>query len=227
MSRIGDMIKEERVKQRISPKQLGKKCGVSESFIIEVESGRKIINEKMIEQLSKALGKNLDEKIMEEPKEEVLEEKKITKRMEPIPQKREEVTPLGQWEDALSNIIKNIPIYDIERRNLKGHRSFPIIDRKVEGFNPDKLIYIEILDDAMRGFHISKGDRVLVYLNHELENHSFVLAEYDGKTHLRRAKRVDGNKIELTAFGDEMKTIKKDLKDIKIIGRGIRVEITL
>ena len=43
MSRLGDLIRTERVRQKLTPKQVAKKCGVSESFIISVENGTRII----------------------------------------------------------------------------------------------------------------------------------------------------------------------------------------
>ena len=42
MSRVGDKIKQVRESKAISQKQLGKKIGVSESFINEVEMGKKL-----------------------------------------------------------------------------------------------------------------------------------------------------------------------------------------
>ena len=43
MSRLGDLIRTERIRQKMTPKQVAKKCGVSESFILAVEAGTRII----------------------------------------------------------------------------------------------------------------------------------------------------------------------------------------
>ena len=56
MSRVGDRIKQVRESKGISQKQLGKKIGVAESFINEVEMGKKVLNEKFLEKISKVLG---------------------------------------------------------------------------------------------------------------------------------------------------------------------------
>ncbi|MEL7598249.1 MAG: helix-turn-helix transcriptional regulator, partial [Clostridiaceae bacterium] len=45
MSRIGDKIKEVRLSSKLTEKQLAKKLGVAESFIKDVELGRKVANE--------------------------------------------------------------------------------------------------------------------------------------------------------------------------------------
>ena len=39
MSRLGDTIRNERLRLGLNPKALAKKCGVSEKFLLEVESG--------------------------------------------------------------------------------------------------------------------------------------------------------------------------------------------
>jgi transcriptional regulator with XRE-family HTH domain len=225
MSRVGEKLKEERLKKGMTPKQLGKKCGVTESFIVDIETGKKIVNEKLLSQISKALGVNLEEDMVPEVhmEEAKTNQSKPMKVAEVVPQRRVEVVPLDQWEDALSNIIKKVPIYDMAMEKIKGYKNFPIIERKVEGFHPDKLIYIEISDDTMGQYRIRKGDRVLVYLNHEFVNGAFQLVEYEGKGRLRKLKKVEGNKIQL--FEGEGQGVIKEMKDIKVIGRVIRVEI--
>ena len=230
MSRVGQMIKEARMKKGMSPKQLGNKCGVSESFILEVERGTKIINEKLIAQISKVLGANLEENVvLEVPREEEKPKEVIKKKPQSIVDRvsvnRTDVEPLDQWSEALSNIIKKVPIYDIGLSNVKGYKDFPIIDKKVEGFNPDKLVYVELSDDNMSKYRMKKGDRCLIYLNHEFMNNTFQLVEYDNKKYLRKVKKQEGNKIQLIEGTKDDNFIIKDMKEIKIIGRLIRVEI--
>ncbi|AOY77986.1 helix-turn-helix domain-containing protein [Clostridium formicaceticum] len=228
MSRVGDRIKEERVKKGITPKQLGKKCGVTESFILDIESGRKIINEKLLSQISKVLGSNLEESMVLEVSFDDKKETTEKKSQKLIPSssiKRPEVEPLAQWEDALSNIIKKIPIYDMQMTAIKDYKSFPIIDKKVEGFHPDKLIYIEISDDLLTQYRIKKGDRCLIYLNQEFTNGAFHLIEYDDKKRLRKLKKAEGNNKIQFVEGLDGKALIKDRKEIKVLGKLVRVEI--
>ncbi|AKL94768.1 transcriptional regulator XRE family [Clostridium aceticum] len=230
MSRVGDRIREERTKKGVSPKQLGKKCGVTESFILDIESGRKIVNEKLLSQISKALGSNLEESMVLEASTEDKKEKDVIgnkpqKLMPSTPVKRKEVEPLAQWEEALSNIIKKVPIYDMQMTAIKDYKSFPIIDKKVEGFHPDKLIYIELSDDLLTQYRMKKGDRCLIYLNQEFINGAFQLIEYDDKRYLRKLKKTEGNKVQLIEGTGDGKALVKNIKDIKILGRLIRVEI--
>ena len=53
MSRVGDKIKEARIKNGLSQKALAKKLGVAEKFINEVELGRKIAQESFIDKATK------------------------------------------------------------------------------------------------------------------------------------------------------------------------------
>ena len=47
MNRVAQKIKDARLKSGMSEKQLAKKCGLSVSYILQIETGKKIINEKM------------------------------------------------------------------------------------------------------------------------------------------------------------------------------------
>ncbi|SET17224.1 Helix-turn-helix domain-containing protein [Natronincola peptidivorans] len=227
MSRIGKRVQEERIKKGMTPKQLGKKCGVAESFILDVESGKRIMNEKLFAQISKVLGGNLQESMILETAVE--DKKPMEKQLKPAVKtdsvKRSQVEPLAQWGEALSNIIKRIPIYDMQMIGIKDYKSFPIIDKKVEGFHPDKLVYVELSDDTMAQYRMKKGDRCLIYINHEFTNGSFHLLEYDNKKCLRRVKKIEGTKIQLVEGTREDKAVIKDLKEVKVIGKLIRVEI--
>ena len=38
MSRLGDLIRTERLRSKMTPKQVARKCGVSESYLLAVEA---------------------------------------------------------------------------------------------------------------------------------------------------------------------------------------------
>ncbi|NLZ47410.1 MAG: helix-turn-helix transcriptional regulator, partial [Clostridiales bacterium] len=61
MSRVAEKIKSLRIEAGMSQKALAKKLGVSESFINDVELGRKIINESMINRVSKIFNKDIND----------------------------------------------------------------------------------------------------------------------------------------------------------------------
>lgn len=217
MSRVGKRIQDARVKTGVSAKQLAKKLGVSESFINEVESGKKIINEDLIRRVEKTLDINLDEEIFTEIAEPVENLKKI-----------ENTKVINkQMEDAFSHILKKIPVCDINFKEIFEYKYLPILDKKVEGFNGEKIIYIKAPDDSMRGFRIQRDDMLMIYQNPEVINNSIVLLDMDGKRCIRQIKRLDANKLLVISHSNDLKTETKDVKSINVIGRCIRLEVEL
>lgn len=217
MSRVGKRIQDARTRTGVSAKQLAKKLGVSESFINEVESGKRIINEDLIKRVEKTLDISLDEEIFTEVAQPVenLKEVENTKVVN------------KQMEDAFSHILKKIPVCDIYFKEIFEYKYLPILDKKVEGFNGEKIIYIKAPDDSMRGFRIQKGDRLMVYQNPEAINNSIVLLEMDGKRCIRQIKRLDANKILVISHSNDLKTETRDVKALNVIGRCIRLEVEL
>ena len=56
MSRLGDLIHLERTRQKLTYKQVARKCGVSEKYLEEVESGRRIIQDDQARRILKTMG---------------------------------------------------------------------------------------------------------------------------------------------------------------------------
>ena len=56
MSRLGDLIRLERTRQKLTYKQVARKCGVSEKYLEEVESGRRIIQDDQARRILKTIG---------------------------------------------------------------------------------------------------------------------------------------------------------------------------
>ena len=56
MSRLGDLIRTERLRQKMTPKQVAKKCGVAESYIMAVEAGTRIIADDQARRILKSIG---------------------------------------------------------------------------------------------------------------------------------------------------------------------------
>lgn len=219
MNRIGEKIKSARLQKNMAVKQLAKKCGVSESYIQEVESGKKVISESLIKRISNVLDINLNEPMFcetetytDEPKEESSSKK---------------LDVSAEWSFAFSNIIKDLPIYDADMDKVIGIKYLPIIDKKVEGYNPDKFIYVKIPDDSMSGFRIRKDDLAAAVLNSEIKNDGIYLIEYEGRKKIRHIKKLDGNNILITSNSGDLKSETKKAKEVKIIAHLIKAEISL
>ena len=104
MSRVGEKIKEARVKSGMTQKALAKKLGVAEKFINEVETGRRIVQESFIDKAAKILKTDLNDVSMVVTDEALMEERKsyatINKKIAKI--ETEEV-----WDNAFSSVLKN------------------------------------------------------------------------------------------------------------------------
>lgn len=225
MSRIGDKIKEARLKANIPQKALAKKLGVSEKYINEVEMGRKVAQESFINKASKLLNVDLNDVSMLAADEELMEEKRIERESKPNIKKDNKSNEV--WENAFSSVLKNVPIYDYELRNVKGHKELPIHSNKVEGYPQDKVIYLEISDDEMSGFRMLKGDLVFGHLVTELNQSGFYLVNYNGKTKIREIRRLDNSKVLLMSNRGSVMTETVEVRNIKVIAKLDRVEINL
>lgn len=223
MSRIGDKIKAARISKNISLKELGKKCGVSESYLSDVESGKKVINDLLIKKLSGLLDINLNEPMLtdEMPSEDEEAPKEVLRIQKPNQK------PSMEWQSAFSSIIKDVPVYDIDMDGVKGFKHLPVIDRKVEGYSPDKLIYIKVPDNSMSGFRMKKDDMVMVALNPELLGAGLYLVEIEGRKEIRHIRKLDSNSVLVINQDEGIKTVTEDIHNVKIIGRCIKAEVDL
>lgn len=230
MSRVGDKIKEARLKEGLSQKALGKKLGVAEKFINEVELGRRIANEAFIEKVSKLLKTDLNDVSMVVTDEALQEERKVLKETNSFKSskapkslgKEEEV-----WTNAFSSVLKNVPIYDYSLKNSKGYKELPIHSNKIEGFAQDKVLYLEVQDDKMSGFRMLKGDLAFASLSKETCNNGIFLVEYNGKRAIRQVKLLGNSKALLVSNGGSLLTETVNLNEITVIAKLERLEIKL
>lgn len=220
MSRVGDMIKKARSERGMTQKQLARKCGLSESYITDIESGKRIINENLVKRISGILGKDISEPLYEPEDEEIETEK------EEVPQKADQKAPNAEWESAFSSVIKDIPVFDIDMDKVVGYKHLPVIDRKVEGCNPEKIIFMRAPDNSLGGFRIRKGDILMIALGGECSA-GFYLMEYDGRRAIRQTRLLGSGKVLIMSSDGEIRTETKELREIKVLGRCIRDEFNL
>jgi len=219
MSRVGQKICKIRNDKGLSQKQLAKKLGVSEKFIKEVEIGKRIINESLIDKISKILGKEINDISMNYDEKEEKIEKKI------VGIESNKVNDV--WNDAFESVLKTIPIYEYDLNNVIGTRQMPVISSKIEGLSSDKVIFLKIEDDDMLGFRISKGDIAFAYITHEIINNSICLVEYNSNICVRQVKKLDTDKMLLISNKVSLKAETVSKKNLRVLARLIRVEINL
>ena len=230
MSRVGDKLKEVRTKSGISAKVLAKKLGVSEKYILEVESGRRVVQESCIERAGKFLKADLSEISMVVTDDALEKEEKQVKKTE-IKQKKINPRTLGEtsevWTEAFSSVLKKVNIYDYNMKNILGSRELPIYSNKVEGYNSDKVLYIKIQDDDMSGFRIMQGDIAFAHMVKEPTNNGIFLLENKGKRMIRQIKLLGNSKGLLVSNKGSVYTETVEFNTIKVIAKLERIEIAL
>jgi transcriptional regulator with XRE-family HTH domain len=238
MSRLGEKIRNVRVQKGMSAKELGRKLGVAEKFIIEVEEGRKILNDALLDRISKVFGYNIDDDMLyqiEENNTDKLQGKKdIQDIRKAAAQKLKEANEEQQapktqivWNDALESVLKNVPIYDYSLSNVLDARPLPVISNRIEGHAKDKVMFIEIQDSDMMGFRIVKGDIAFGYTTHEIENNTICLVEYNGERKIRQIKKLDSNHLLLVSNRGSLITETIPIKNIKVLVKLDKVEMKL
>lgn len=222
MSRIGSEICRLRKEAGLTQKQLGKMVGVSEKFIDEVESGRRVMSSDLINRVAKALRQ-------EAGRLDLFDESEVRSRPEPEKNVKKVIEkPVREiWTDALAGVLMTVPVYGYDLENSTSSRQLPIIDNKVEGHQKDKVLYIKAEDDSMSGFRIMKGDLALAFRTSEAESDAICLVEHKGARMIRQIKRLDQDRLLLVGNSGRLTTETVSKKEIKILARLIRLEIAL
>ncbi|ACL75507.1 helix-turn-helix domain-containing protein [Ruminiclostridium cellulolyticum] len=230
MSRIGQEINKLRLKKGMTPKQLARALGVSEKFVLDIESGKKIVSDDMIGRVSKALDFELgpiglfasDDKLT--PGNGNDANVRSVKKVAPIVSNE----PVQQvWDDAFGNILKTVPVYDYKMDRIIDKKLLPIEKNRVEGYAKEKVFYLDIEDTDMSGFRIFKGDRAFGILENQIDKDGIYLIEYNGERAVRQVKKLHGNKLLLVYNRGTLITETVGTKEIKVIARLIKLEITL
>lgn len=223
MSRIGSKVKSIRIAKGLTQKQLGKLVGVSEKFIDEVESGRRVLGDALIKRLSTCLGQDVCEMSLYEVQEKPVEVKINRAKVNQAPPEVQKV-----WSDALGSVLKDVPVFeDYSLTKTSGVRQLPVISNKVEGHPRDKVLFFRIQDNDMLGFRLLKGDLAFGHYLNEVENNSICLVEYDGKRFIRQVKKLDAEKVLLISSKGTTAAETVSVKSIKILVRLDRIEIKL
>ena len=241
MSRLGDLILLERTRQKLTRKQVARKCGVSEGYIKDVEEGRRIIQDDQARRILKTLGTSqrseadfsLDEIAATVDLSTFAPVKPAVTPVQPKPaepapavkpQSKEEQS--GIWLDALSSVLRPVPVMNAGWIQVS-RRMVPIQDGKIEGAKPDKVVYFLAPDDSMHAMRIEKGDLVLIVPQTLPIDGAIMLVEYGAHRCLRKIKLLGNSNILLQSGDRNLGTESVHISDIKLIGKAVRVEIAL
>ena len=233
MSRLGDSIRAARLKAKMTEKALGKKCGMAESVIKEIESGRRIVSDEQAQRILRLLG--ADSPVSTEL--DVAAEPEVKLRPRPrayvlplIPESPQQESAAREssdaWLDALGGVVKRVPVSD-EQGVVIDHVLTPIIGGKIEGGAPDKVLYYRCPDNALRGFRVYAGDLLLTVPASKAEDDRIMLICYKGQRIVRKLLRLDGNRIQMQTFDSEFRAEIAPSNEVQVLGRCVRLQRTL
>lgn len=244
MSRLGDLIKLERTRRGLSAKQVAKKNGVSEKYLLEVELGTKIIADDQARRILKSMGLQQQTEAdfslediaatvdlqtvsvdMERAQKTVRSKTETRQRpeAEKVASSEDKGVSGSIWLDALSDVLKRVPIYNAVMKET-GHRLLPVEKGKIEGAAPDKVFYFMAPDNDMRGFRIMRGDLVLVVPAAAPVDGAIMLVQTPVGRMLRMVKKLDNFKVLLQRYDAACESEIVSVDELKIVGRGVRLE---
>lgn len=243
MSRLGDLIRLERTRQGLTHKQVARKCGVSDKYLMEVEAGTRIIADDQARRILKTMGLQqhnesdftLDDIAATVDLQSAMPS--IAKAVEkapaqPLSQRPKAVAESGDsgagsiWLDALSGVLKHVPIYNAVMKEV-GHRLLPITNGKIEGASPDKVYYFMAPDNDLRGFRVQKGDLLLVVPAQAAVDGAIMLLQTPQGKLLRKVKRVNDYQAMLQKYDDAFESEIKNYNELTFVGRCVRLEADL
>lgn len=225
MNRLALKIKEARIKAKMSEKDLAKAIGQNINYILQIESGKKVINEKLAEQILSVLNETMDFYVEPEPvKEDAV--KKITVKPPVVKEPVLSITPNESWTDALSGVIKEYPVFDEISQKILDHKSYSVLNKKVEGLHFEKVMFVKVTESECPTYRIHKDDVLTIQLTHEIQNQGIYYLEMNQKKMIRKLVKSQ-NQVVLVSKGTSQSKVEVPLKDLKIIGKVIKVEFFL
>jgi len=241
MSRLGDLIRTERIRHKMTPKQVAKKCGVSESYLVAVEAGTRIIADDQARRILKAIGlkqqteaeftlddiaATVDLAQVQPKMAEVLKKKPEKKEAELAASSEDEGVAGSVWLDALQSVLKRVPVMNAVMKPVS-YKLVPVENGRIEGANPDKVFFYLAPDDSMRGFRIHRGDIVLTVPANSPVDGAIMLLNYNEHRYLRKIKVLDDRTVMLQHYDREYEAETVPMNEIGFLSRCVRVTFEL
>ena len=244
MSRLGDLIRLERTRQKMTHKQVARKCGVSEKYLQEVEAGTRIIADDQARRILKSIGmsqQNESDFTLDDiastvdlqsavPKIEKAAAVKTPAAKKQEAQAEDVVTDPGTagsiWIDALSSVLRHVPVYNAVMKEID-HRLVPVSNGRIEGADPAKVFYFVAPDNDMRGFRVQRGDYLLVVPAQSPVDGAIMLVQTPLGRVLRKIKCLERFQIMLQRFDAECESEIVGMSELNVVGRCVRLEAEL
>ncbi len=247
MSRLGDLLKTERLRRNLTIKKVAKLGGVTEKYLESVEMGTRIIPDDQARRILKKMG-------IAEPTEAnfTLDEIAATVDLETVKTKTDYVSKKVEepykyndeydnndkakkedkgvvgsiWLDALSSVIKKVPVYNAVMKEVSS-KLIPLENGKIENADPNKVMYFIAPDDEMRGFRILKDDMVFIVPAGSPVDNAIMLVNIKNHISLKKMKKLDAFNVMIQSYGRELLAETYPVSDIVFIGKAVRLEAYL
>ena len=233
MSRLGDAIRKARLAKKMTEKQLGRKCGMAENVIKDIESGRRIVSDDQAQRILKLLGAespvSTELEVAAEPEVQLRPRPRAYVMPAPdvAPEQQKAVDEsTDAWLDALGGVVKRVPVMD-PKGLVIDHVLTPIIGGKIEGGAPDKVLSYRVPDDSLRGFRVHAGDLLLTVPESRAQDGALMLVEYKGQRMVRKLLKMDGMRIQMQAFDREFEAVIAPAPEVRVLGRCVKLQRTL
>ena len=240
MSRLGDLIRTERIRQKMTPKQVAKKTGVSEGYLMAVEAGTRIIADDQARRILKAIGlKNQNEAeftlddiastvdlVQVQPRMAAAVKKPERKEAEVVASSQEETVAGSVWLDALQSVLRRVPVMNAVMKPVS-YKLVPLENGRIEGANPDKVFFYLAPDDSMRGFRIHRGDILLTVPANSPVDGAVMLLNYNEHRYLRKVKVLDDRNVLLQSYDRQYEAETVAISDVGFLSRCVQVTFEL
>ena len=241
MSRLGDLIRTERIRQKLTPKQVARKCGVSESYLLAVEAGTRIIADDQARRILKTIGlkqqteaeftlddiaATVDLAQVQPRMAAAAAKKPERKEAEVVAASQEESVSGSVWLDALQSVLKRVPVMNAVMKPVS-YKLVPVENGRIEGANPEKVFFYLAPDDSMRGFRIHKGDIVLTVPANSPVDGAVMLLTYNEHRYLRKVKILDDRNVLLQSYDRQYEAETVPVNEIGFLSRCVQVTFEL
>ncbi|MDW7672491.1 MAG: helix-turn-helix transcriptional regulator [Bacillota bacterium] len=228
MNPIAETLRKERLRAGITEKVLARKCGLTESYVKQVESGKKVVSEQAAEKMLQVLGAESDVLQQGANIQHVAEDdikpstgqqtvQKETKTIQPI-------EPNAQWSDALAHIIKRFPIENLSTGKVAGYKELPLLGKKIDGCPWEKIRFFEVDNSQFQHQRIYRNDVVTVCENTEIVNGRLYVLEIGGKRVICRLTMNQNKTLSVSTGIAGEEPVMMNAAQVKVIGQCVKVE---
>jgi len=231
MNPIAVKIREERLKSGMTEKMLAKKCGLSENYIKQVESGKKVINEQAAQKMLQVLGAETEilqqGSYVEGSAEDRSPSPLKKKNREPEGETTHSIEPNSQWSGALAHIIKRFPVEDLATGKIIGHKELPLLGKKIDGCPWECLRFFRVKENQLQHLRIYRDDIVTVWEKTDIRNGKLYAVEVNGQRLIRKLSRDQSKKVSISTGAQGESPVILQEAQVKVIGECVKVEFFL